>query len=102
MITLRIQTAHFSQTGTLRFGLDAFGDRLQTELIGEVNDHLGDAYWRAGRTLEARFQWNIAAAVDTDGAVKERVAKKLAGGLDAVGVTPDPGPVAEGQAAPTP
>ena len=59
----------------------------------EINDHLGDAYWRAGRKLEARFQWNIASSVDEDGAVKERVAKlKLAGGLDAV---PQPGTVAE-------
>lgn len=66
----------------------------------EINDHLGDAYWRAGRQLEARFQWNIAAAVDTTGAVKERVAKKLAGGLDAVSPAPDASPVAEGQAAP--
>lgn len=68
----------------------------------EINDHLGDAYWRANRKLEAKFQWNVAAAVDEEGAVKARVAKKLAGGLDAVGVTPDPGPVAEGQAAPAP
>ncbi len=22
-----------------------------------INDHLGDAYWRVGRTLEAKFQW---------------------------------------------
>ena len=22
-----------------------------------INDHLGDAYWRVGRVLEARFQW---------------------------------------------
>ena len=22
-----------------------------------INDHLGDAYWRVGRTLEAQFQW---------------------------------------------
>ena len=22
-----------------------------------INDHLGDAYWRTGRTLEAQFQW---------------------------------------------
>jgi tetratricopeptide (TPR) repeat protein len=65
----------------------------------EINDHLGDAYWRE---LEAKFQWNIAAAVDTEGAVKERVAKKLAGGLDAVAPAPDAGPVAEGQAAPAP
>ncbi|WP_299641236.1 tetratricopeptide repeat protein [Devosia sp.] len=68
----------------------------------EINDHLGDAYWRAGRKLEAKFQWNIAAAVDQEGNVKARVAKKLANGLDAVSPAPDPGPVAEGQAAPTP
>ena len=40
----------------------------------EINDHLGDAYWRTGRKLEARFQWTIAAAVDKEGNVKERVA----------------------------
>ncbi len=66
----------------------------------EINDHLGDAYWQAGRKLEARFQWNIAASVDKEGAVKERVALKLKNGLDAVKPAPDPGPVAEGQAAP--
>jgi tetratricopeptide (TPR) repeat protein len=66
----------------------------------EINDHLGDAYWQAGRKLEARFQWNIAASVDKDGVVKERVALKLKDGLDAVAPAPDPGPVAEGQAAP--
>jgi len=68
----------------------------------EINDHLGDAYWRAGRKLEARFQWNIAASVDEEGAVKERVAAKLKDGLDAVPPAPNPGPIAEGQAAPTP
>jgi hypothetical protein len=25
-----------------------------------INDHLGDAYWRVGRVLEARFQWSHA------------------------------------------
>ncbi len=67
----------------------------------EINDHLGDAYWRAGRQLEARFQWNVAAAVDKEGAVKERVASKLADGLpplppEATASTP----VAESQPAP--
>ena len=66
----------------------------------EINDHLGDAYWQAGRKLEARFQWNIASSVDKEGVVKERVALKLKDGLDAVSPAPDPGPVAEGQAAP--
>ncbi len=47
----------------------------------EINDHLGDAYWKAGRRLEAKFQWNVAASVDEVGNVKERVAPKLAEGL---------------------
>ena len=25
-----------------------------------INDHLGDAYWRAGRRLEAVYQWSHA------------------------------------------
>ena len=25
-----------------------------------INDHLGDAYWRVGRTREAKFQWQRA------------------------------------------
>ncbi len=61
----------------------------------EINDHLGDAYWRDGRKLEARFQWNIASAVDKEGNVKQRVAAKLAGGLDALPVTPNSTPVAD-------
>ena len=38
--------------------------------------------------LEARFQWKIAAAMDEDGHVKERVARKLAEGLTAGNATP--------------
>ncbi len=47
----------------------------------EINDHLGDAYWKAGRELEAKFQWRIAASVDTVGNVKARTVPKLADGL---------------------
>ncbi len=46
----------------------------------EINDHLGDAYWRVGRKLEAKFQYNVASSVDSEGAVKERIARKLAEG----------------------
>ncbi|WP_449526376.1 tetratricopeptide repeat protein [Devosia sp.] len=53
----------------------------------ELNDHLGDVYWTVGRHLEARFQWNIAAAMDEVGNVKERVASKLADGLTAENAT---------------
>lgn len=60
----------------------------------EINDHLGDAYWRVGRLNEARFQWNIAVAVDTEGDVTERARKKLAEGL-ADETVPPAIPVAE-------
>lgn len=61
----------------------------------EINDHLGDAYWRAGRKLEAKFQWTIAASVDKEGAVKERVASKLASGLGPLPAPTPASPVAE-------
>lgn len=53
----------------------------------QINDHLGDAYWRDGRKLEAHFQWNIASTLDTDGSLKDELAKKRADGLDAPGPT---------------
>lgn len=59
----------------------------------EINDHLGDAYWRVGRKLEARFQWNVAYAMDTEGNVRTRIEPKLQGGLDAAPVTEDSAPV---------
>ena len=31
-----------------------------------INDHLGDAYWRVGRKLEAHFQWNHARDLNPD------------------------------------
>ncbi|MGN6102049.1 MAG: tetratricopeptide repeat protein [Devosia sp.] len=62
----------------------------------QINDHLGDAYWKAGRKLEAHFQWNIAAALDTDGLLKNELAKKQANGLDAdtADNSPSPAPTA--------
>lgn len=59
----------------------------------EINDHLGDAYWRVGRKLEAHFQWNVAYSLDTIGKVKARVAPKLTGGLDAAPVDGDSAPI---------
>lgn len=47
----------------------------------EVNNHLGDAYWRTGRRLEARFQWQRVLTLDADAKTKAAVQAKLAGGL---------------------
>lgn len=47
----------------------------------EVNNHLGDAYWRIGRKLEARFQWRRVLSLDTDAKTKGEVEAKLERGL---------------------
>ena len=46
-----------------------------------INDHLGDAYWKAGRKLDARFQWNHALAFGPEDADKKKIEKKLQAGL---------------------
>ena len=47
----------------------------------EINDHLGDAYWRAGRRDEARFQWDAVLTMKPDPDVKARAEAKLASPL---------------------
>jgi tetratricopeptide (TPR) repeat protein len=49
----------------------------------EINEHLGDAYFAAGRRIEARFAWR-AALVYAEGQDAERIRNKLSSGL-----TPD-------------
>jgi Flp pilus assembly protein TadD len=41
-----------------------------------INEHLGDAYWAAGRRSEARFAWK-AAALAAEGDVAARLAQKI-------------------------
>jgi hypothetical protein len=47
-----------------------------------INDHLGDAYWRAGRELEAHFQWNHARDLDPEPEDKVKILHKIDHGLD--------------------
>jgi Flp pilus assembly protein TadD len=46
----------------------------------EINEHLGDAYFAAGRRVEARFAWK-AALVYADAAATTRIAAKMETGL---------------------
>jgi tetratricopeptide (TPR) repeat protein len=46
----------------------------------EINEHLGDAYFAAGRRVEARFAWRAAALYAT-GPVAARIAAKMESGL---------------------
>lgn len=50
----------------------------------EVNDHLGDAYWKVGRREEAQFQWRRVLTLKPDDKIRAKVQAKLASplGLD--------------------
>lgn len=61
-------------------------DKLETAASLEaadpdVNDHLGDAYWRVGRRLEARFQWSRVLTLDPSLKLRLEVETKLKSGL---------------------
>jgi tetratricopeptide (TPR) repeat protein len=47
----------------------------------DVNNHLGDAYWRTNRQLEARFQWQRVLSLDPDAKTRAEVEAKLKAGL---------------------
>lgn len=46
-----------------------------------VNDHLGDVYWRLGRTREAKFQWERALTLKPEPEDETAIRKKLENGL---------------------
>jgi len=49
-----------------------------------INDHLGDVYWKVGRTVEAEFQWRRALSFDPEPEDAARIRQKLEVGLDEV------------------
>jgi tetratricopeptide (TPR) repeat protein len=46
-----------------------------------INDHLGDAYWAAGRQREAQFQWRRALTLDPEPEEMPKIEAKLRDGL---------------------
>lgn len=53
----------------------------------EINEHLGDALYAAGRKYEARFAWN-AALVTAEEDIATRITAKIAGGLSPATAAP--------------
>lgn len=54
----------------------------------EINNHLGDAYWKAGRRDEAQFQWRRVLTLQPDDKLKAGAEAKLASGLGPDGPAP--------------
>jgi Flp pilus assembly protein TadD len=46
-----------------------------------INDHLGDAYWKVGRRIEAGFQWRRALASEPEPDQIDAIRDKAARGL---------------------
>jgi len=51
----------------------------------EINNHLGDAYWRVGRRDEAVFQWRRVLTLEPDAKIKADAEAKLKSGLGPAG-----------------
>jgi Flp pilus assembly protein TadD len=51
----------------------------------EINNHLGDAYWKVGRRDEAMFQWRRVLTLDPDAQIRADAEAKIARGLDGAG-----------------
>jgi tetratricopeptide (TPR) repeat protein len=54
----------------------------------EINNHLGDAYWKVGRRDEAQFQWRRVLTLKPDDKIKLSAETKLASGLGPDGPAP--------------
>jgi tetratricopeptide (TPR) repeat protein len=74
-------------TDSLAWGHYLNGDYAQAVVLLEravegaindvtINEHLGDAYWKVGRTIEARYAWK-AAVLQAEGAGAARIASKI-------------------------
>ncbi len=55
----------------------------------EINNHLGDAYWKVGRRDEAQFQWRRVLTLKPDPKIKVSAETKLASGLGPDGPAPN-------------
>jgi tetratricopeptide (TPR) repeat protein len=54
----------------------------------EINNHLGDAYWKSGRRDEAQFQWRRVLTLNPDPKIKANAEAKLASQLGPDGPAP--------------
>ena len=64
------------------------------ELVPEdptINDHLGDAYWRIGRLIEARYQWRRALQFGPQEDEIKPIEAKIEHGLNAADAPPKGG-----------
>ena len=68
--------------GELRGAIEWLEKAVELEAeSATINDHLGDAYWAAGRQAEARFQWRRALGMGPEPDEAGRMEVKMRDGL---------------------
>ena len=69
--------------GEIAKGIELLEQAAEREpALAEISEHLGDAYWKAGRKIDARYAWRNA-LVQSDGADATRLTGKIDFGLPA-------------------
>lgn len=72
----------YFRLGDFKRAADMLEQAVQMESAdADVNNHLGDAYWRVGRTVEAKYQWERVLTLKPTDKMKAEVEGKLKGGL---------------------
>ena len=75
-------------TGDVARGLPLLESAARGEPANAViNEHLGDAYWKSGRHIEARYAWR-AAALTAEPDMAARISTKLSDGLTPATLAP--------------
>ena len=50
--------------------------------VGEIAEHLGDAYWTTNRKEEAKLEWSKAISLTKSSDDKARISSKMLKGID--------------------
>jgi predicted TPR repeat methyltransferase len=77
--------------GDFKRAADMLEQAVQMEAAdADVNNHLGDAYWRVGRKVEAKYQWDRVLTLQPTDKMKAEVEAKLKDGLPELTGPPAP------------
>jgi len=69
----------YYRLGDFKKAVDKLEDAVELEAGDpEINNHLGDAYWKVGRKDEAQFQWKRVLTLQPDAKIKANAEAKLA------------------------
>ncbi len=81
----------YFRLGDFKRAADMLEQAVQMEAAdADVNNHLGDAYWRVGRKVEAKYQWERVLTLQPTDKMKAEVEGKLKDGLPELTGPPAP------------